>query len=52
MLVTPVKAETDAGEIIVGTLTECVWCLDTKAEIEKRGEPMEIFDPNNPQKSS
>lgn len=41
----PVKAMTDGGEITVGTLTTCVCCNRTKAEIEKRGEPMEPHIP-------
>ncbi len=37
------KVEVDDGH---GTLTRCIWCHRTKAEIAERGEPMEGFDPN------
>lgn len=44
MLARPVNAQTDTGLVVAGELTECIWCQQTKAEIEARGEPMEIFN--------
>lgn len=39
MMEFPVDMQTDAG-VVKGTITRCWWCLETKAELEKRGEPM------------
>lgn len=44
MRVEKVTAETDAGKVEVGTLSRCWYCTRTKADIEKRGEPMEDYD--------
>ncbi len=34
-----VQAQTDAGLRDAGTLTRCIWCQDTLAEVETSGEP-------------
>ncbi len=41
-----VTAQTDAGEIEVGTLSRCVWCQDTLEIIKKCGEPFEHEEKN------
>lgn len=36
-----VEAETDKGKTIVGTLSRCIWCNKTLAQIVAAGEPKE-----------
>lgn len=41
------KVDADIGPVTV-TLTRCIWCLKTKAEIVDRNEPWEMKEKGSP----
>ncbi len=43
MLTERIEVIIDNGVFDIGELTRCVWCQETKTQIEKWGEPMEPF---------
>lgn len=44
MLTVRATVETDEGEKDAGTMTRCVWCLRTLAQIREAGQPFEMTD--------